>query len=189
MGGFHKSLGKVYKPIRKVVDPLNIMDPMRILPGSTAGFTKKGAFSLDPNYGGPLRKLFGGGGGTSNYSMPRSSMDMSSMFAGQNQMLANMQAQNSANAARQQASLNQLRSSSPLFPTMPAPETPAQISQTTPAISAPTTIAQSKINGTTSVASDLPVEFVYKPATATSQNVAANTFTLPDMSNIKFGGT
>ena len=121
--------------------------------------------------------------------MPKSSMDMSGMFAGQNQMLANMQAQSSANAARQQASLNQLRSSSPLFPTMPAPETSTQIAQSTPAISAPATVAQSKIDGTTSAASDLPVEFVYKPATSTSKSIAANTFNLPDMSNIKFGGT
>lgn len=69
MGGFHKTLGGIYKPIRKIVDPLNIMDPLRILPGSTAGFTKKGAFSLDPNFGGPLKNLFGGGG--QNYQMPK----------------------------------------------------------------------------------------------------------------------
>ena len=122
------------------------------------------------------------------YSMPRSSTDMSGMFAGQNQMLASMQAQASADAARRKASNEQLRSSSPLFPTMPTPETATQISQSAPAISAPATIAQSKIDGTTSVASDLPVEFVYKPATPTTKNVAANTFNLPDMSNIKFGG-
>lgn len=188
MGGFHKTLGKVYKPIRTVIDPLNIMDPFRILPGSTGGFSKKGAFSLDPNFGGPLAKMFKGGGGTTAYSMPRSQIDMSGMFAGQNQMLANMQAQASADAARRKASNEQLRSSSPLFPTIPTPETSTQISQSAPAISAPTTIAQSKIDGTTTVASDLPVEFIYKPATSTTKNVAANTFNLPDMSNIKFGG-
>ena len=68
MGGFHKTLGRVYRPIRTIIDPLNIMDPFRILPGSSAGLTNK-PFSFDPNFGGPLRKLFAGGGGGSASEM------------------------------------------------------------------------------------------------------------------------
>lgn len=187
MGGLQKSLGKVYQPIRKVIDPLNIMDPLNILPGASLGGGRK-PFSFDKNYGGVLNKMLSGGGGSSYYSMPKSSMDTSGMFSAQNQMLSSMKAQAASDLARRQASNEALRSSSPLFPTTPKPSTSTvattstSSSTTTPAPS----VAQSKIGDTT--VSDLPVEFVYKPA-ATQQNyVASNQFNLPDMSNIKFGG-
>jgi len=36
--------------------------------------------------------------------------------------------------------------------------------------------------------SDLPMDFSYKPPTATPKIATANTFSLPNMSDIKFGG-
>lgn len=71
MGGTHfgKTFGKVTttmvdpfginktkfgKTIRKVVDPLNIMDPLNVLPGKGE---KWGTF--DKNYGGPAQKWLG----------------------------------------------------------------------------------------------------------------------------------
>jgi hypothetical protein len=189
MGGLQKGLGKIYQPVRKVIDPLNIMDPFNILPGATLGGGRK-PFSFDKNFGGPLAKMFSGGGGSSSYSMPRSSMDTSGMFSAQNQMLASMKAQSASDLARRQASNEALRSSSPLFPTIPtqtATQTTTSVATSTPATTTPF-IAQSKISDTTAGA-DLPVEFVYKPATSQQQYVASNQFNLPDMSNIKFGGT
>lgn len=188
MGGLQKSLGKVYQPVRKVIDPLNIMDPFNILPGASLGGGRK-PFSFDKNYGGPLAKMLGGGGGSSSYSMPRSQMDTSGMFAAQNQMLASMKSQSASDLARRQASNEALRSSSPLFPTIPtqaATQSTTSVATTTPATSTPS-IAQSKISDTTASA-DLPVEFVYKPASTQQKYVASNQFDLPDMSNIKFGG-
>jgi hypothetical protein len=111
MGGFHKSLGQVYKPIRKIVDPLNIMDPLRILPGSSAGFTKKGAFTLDPNFGGPLKNMFGGGGRSGGgYNKPYDFKAIQGMMQNNtsNQMMGDMLAQQAiANqAASDQAAQN-----------------------------------------------------------------------------------
>jgi hypothetical protein len=182
MGGFHKSLGQVYKPIRKIVDPLNIMDPFRILPGSSAGFTKKGAFTLDPNFGGPLKKMLGGGGGGSSYTpMTKGLSSNPEYFQQQQQMLQNMQAQ-------QREKLANLRTQSPTYPTTTAATTSPATTTATAATSPTTaTLAQTKSSDTT-MPSDLPMDFSYKPPTATPKVATANTFSLPDMSSIKFGG-
>ena len=110
MGGFHKTLGTVYRPIRKIVDPLNIMDPFKILPGSSSGFTKGRAFTLDQNYGAPLFKMLGMGG--SSYQMPKydfskmqgmmQNQDNSKMMAG---MIAQKQIGNQLAAEQQAAAL------------------------------------------------------------------------------------
>lgn len=109
MGGINKSLNKVYRPIRKIIDPLNIMDPFRILPGSSQGLTNK-PFSFDPNFGGPLRKMFSGGSDSgeaasgSQYD-PMLMMYMSQMQAQQAQQAeAARKAQEDALAQAQQQS-------------------------------------------------------------------------------------
>lgn len=177
MGGFHKTLGQVYKPIRKIVDPLNIMDPLRILPGSSAGFTNK-PFTLDPNFGGPLKKLFAGGGGSSYTPMTKGLSSNPEYFAQQQQMLNNMRQQ-------QQAKLANMRAQGQAYPTA-APTQSVKTAQTS-TTKTPVALAQSKVSDTTAPA-DMPTEFIYKPATAQTKTVAANTFQIPDMSNIKFGG-
>jgi hypothetical protein len=167
--------GKFWKSVNKVVDPLNIMDPMGVLP--TSMIAGKKPFQFDKNFG-KLQWNLGGGGGSTSYSRPKSNIDTSGMFNAQNEILASMKAQSEAAAAKQQSSLNQLLSKDLSSSTVPATETSV--------ISSPTTVANSEINSTTS---GLPVEFVYKPSTSASQTISSNSFTLPDMSNIKFGGT
>lgn len=189
MGGLQKGLGKIYQPVRKVIDPLNIMDPFNILPGATLGGGRK-PFSFDKNYGGPLKNLFGGGGG-STYTPQRSTLNTSGMFSTQNPMLENMQAQYATslanlksssaknfakmqtNTQKMQASNEALRSSSPLF----AP----------PEVAPSTSLAQLKSNDTL-VGTDFPVEFIYKQPSNQQSYVASNTFSIPNMSDIKFGG-
>jgi hypothetical protein len=175
--------GKFWRSVNKVVDPLNIMDPMGVLP--TSMITGKKPFQFDRSFG-KLQWKFGGGGSTP-YSMPRSKMDTSGMFSAQNQMLASMKAQSASDLARRQASNESLRAGAPLLPPSSVPSASSQVS-TTSATTASPTIAQSKISDTTSGA-DLPVEFMYKPASTQQNYVASNQFNLPDMSNIKFGGT
>jgi len=116
-----------------------------------------------------------------SYSMPRSQFDTSGFMAQQQQMLQNMQAQ-------QRAKLAELRTQSPTYPTTTA-STIVPDTTTTSAATAPTiaTLAQTKI-GDTNIASDLPIDFTYKPPTKTPKVATANTFSLPDMSDIKFGG-
>lgn len=58
MGGIQKNIGKVWKPVRTVIDPLNIMDPFNILPD--AKLRGKKPFSFDPEYGGALGKALKG---------------------------------------------------------------------------------------------------------------------------------
>ena len=190
MGGFHKTLGKIYKPIRMVVDPLNIMDPMQILPGSTSGFTKGRAFTLDPKYGGAARKLFGGGGSTYT-PPPKSKINTSGMFNAQNQMLANMRLQSNAEAMRMNAANEKLRASNPTVPVGSIPaQAQAQAQEQFAAQGGSTMpLEQDNISGTSAI-QDLSSDIIYKPAINPNQKyVAANTFNLPDMSNIRFGGT
>jgi len=112
-----------------------------------------------------ILKAFGDGGGSGYYSPPKSKpMDMSSMFAQQNQMLANMKSQSAANIARQQKSNAQLATSAPRFQSAPP-------------------LAENKIGDITAPA-DLPVD-MYQPS---SQQIAMNNFQMPDLSNIRFGG-
>jgi hypothetical protein len=200
MGGFHKSIGQVYKPIRKIVDPLNIMDPFRILPGSSAGFTKKGAFTLDPNFGGPLKKMLGGGGGGGSYTpMTKGLPSNAQYFQQQQQMLQNMQAGSDLNIAKRKGSNARLASSNPSIASSPTEITKVtsepliipidpQINQTrNQQIPSASNLAQTKI--TDNIApSDLPMDFSYKPPTTASKVSTANTFLLPNLSDIKFGG-
>jgi hypothetical protein len=185
MGGLQKGLGKIYQPVRKVIDPLNIMDPFNILPGATLGGGRK-PFSFDKNYGGVLGKMLKGGGGSASYSMPRSQLDTSGMFAAQNQMLANLKAQSASDLARRQASNESLRAGASMLPPSSVPSS-SQVATVAPTTATPS-IAQSKISDK-SASADLPVEFMYKPASTQQSYVASNQFNLPDMSNIKFGGT
>jgi len=96
----------------------------------------------------------------------------------QQQMLNNMRQQ-------QQAKLANIRAQGQAYPTA-APTQSVEIAQA-PTTTTPVALAQSKVSDTTAPA-DMPTEFIYKPATATTKSVAANTFQMPDMSNIKFGG-
>lgn len=175
MGGFHKTLGQVYKPIRKIVDPLNIMDPLRILPGSSAGFTNK-PFSFDKNF---ALGLFNAPKNQGTYApMTKGLSSNPQYFAQQQQMLNNMRQQ-------QQAKLANLRAQGQAYPTT-APTQSVETPQA-PTTTTPVALAQSKVSDTTAPA-DMPTEFIYKPATAQTKTVAANTFQMPDMSSIKFGG-
>ena len=177
MGGFHKTLGQVYKPIRKVIDPLNIMDPLKILPGSSAGFTNK-PFQFDKNY---ALGLFNAPKNQGTYApMTKGVSRDPQYFAQQQQMLANMRQQ-------QQAKLANLRTQGSSYPTTTTSAQGSQAPQSTTTAPATTALAQSKVGDTTDP-SDMPTEFIYKPATAPTKSVAANTFQMPDMSNIKFGG-
>ena len=56
--GIEKNVSKVWLPVRKVIDPLNIMDPFNILPDAKLRGKKR--FSFDPEYGGALAKAFKG---------------------------------------------------------------------------------------------------------------------------------
>jgi hypothetical protein len=56
--GIEKNVSKVWLPVRKVIDPLNIMDPFNILPDAKLRGKKR--FSFDPEYGGALAKALKG---------------------------------------------------------------------------------------------------------------------------------
>jgi hypothetical protein len=177
MGGFHKTLGQVYKPIRKIVDPLNIMDPFRILPGSSAGFTNK-PFTFDKNF---ALGLFNAPKNQGTYTpMTKGLSSNPQYFAQQQQMLNNMRQQ-------QQAKLANLQSQGQAYPTTAATQSVETAQAPTTTTTTPVALAQSKVSDTTAPA-DMPTEFIYKPATAQTKTVAANTFQMPDMSSIKFGG-
>jgi hypothetical protein len=163
------------KTVRKVIDPLNIMDPLNVLPGQGEKWG-----TLDKNYGAPLMNWISPK--QSSYApMTKGLSSNPQYFQQQQQVLQNMQAQ-------QQAKLANLRSQSPTYPTTTAPTTTPSTT-TPPAATAPTTatLAQTKISDTT-MPSDLPMDFSYKPPTATPKIATANTFSLPNMSDIKFGG-
>jgi hypothetical protein len=79
---------KFGKTVMKVVDPLNIMDPLNVLPGKGEKWG-----TLDKNYGGPLRKMFGGGGGGSvGYHQPYDFKAMQGMMQSDtsNQMMGDL---------------------------------------------------------------------------------------------------
>jgi len=165
------------KTVRKVIDPLNIMDPLNVLPGQGEKWG-----TLDKNYGGPLRGVVGGllGGGGSSYTpMTKGLPSNTQYFQQQQQMLQNMQAQ-------QRSKLANLNSQEPSYST--SSQTASQVPSTSTA-AAPTTstLAQSKISDTTAP-SDLPMELSSKPKIATPKIAMANTFQMPNMSEIKFGG-
>jgi len=104
--------------------------------------------------------------GGSSYAMPKSSFDTSGMFAQQNQMLQDMQ-------TKQRASNANLRSQSPSYSS-------GETQQPT------TTLAQSKISDS-NMPIDFPSELLGK-SSASPKIAQSNTFQIPDLSNIKFGG-
>jgi len=189
MGGsvFGKTFGKVTtkivdpfgigntkfgRTVKKVVDPLNIMDPLNVLPGKGE---KWGTF--DKNYGAPLMNWLNPK--QSSYApMTKGLSRDPQYFAQQQQMLNNMRQQ-------QQAKLANIRAQGQAYPTA-APTQSVETAQA-PTTTTPVALAQSKVSDTTAPA-DMPAEFIYKPATASIKSVAANTFQMPDMSSIKFGG-
>ena len=184
-GSFIKQFGKlttkvvdpfgISKPLRKIIDPLNIMDPLNVLPTSGDKW-----LTADKNFGAPLMNWISPK--QSSYApMTKGLPSNAQYFQQQQQMLQNMQAQ-------QQAKLANLRTQSPTYPTTTAATT-APATTTTTAATAPTTatLAQTKI-GDTTMPSDLPMDFTYKPTTTTPKVATANTFSLPNMSDIKFGG-
>jgi hypothetical protein len=128
MGGLkkiEKGFGKVWLPVRKVIDPLNIMDPFNILPD--AKLRGKKPFSFDSEYGGVLGNALRGP--TTPYTPPRMNMPqyqapdnsgmMNSLLAQQQQGIqesskqkadelasANAQQQQNINAAMQNSKQN-----------------------------------------------------------------------------------
>lgn len=180
---FNLGNSKFVKSARKIIDPLNIMDPLNVLPGSG-----KPVGTWDKNFGAPVMNWLNPK--QSSYApMTKGLSSNPKYFAEQQKMLADMQMQNQANQLKQQAKLANLRSQAPLYPTSNS----ASITQSGQAPSSekpsttPATLAQSKI-GDTTAPSDIPTEFIYKPATSTTKSVTANVFQMPDMSTIKFGG-
>lgn len=125
-------------------------------------------------------KAFGGSGGSGYYPMTKGLNTNPQYFLQQQQMLANMRQQ-------QNQKLANLMSQGSTYPTLNTLAGESQTSQTATATPATSQLAQSKVSDTNAPA-DMPTEFIYKPATATTKNIAANTFQIPDMSNIKFGG-
>lgn len=85
--GIEKNVSKVWLPVRKVIDPLNIMDPFNILPDAKLRGKKR--FSFDPEYGGALAKALKGPTRPyvppkmdfSKYQMPQSTYDPSGFIS------------------------------------------------------------------------------------------------------------
>lgn len=169
---FNLGNSKFVKSARKIIDPLNIMDPLNVLPGSG-----KPVGTWDKNFGGPLMNWLNPK--QSSYApMTKGLSSNPQYFAQQQQMLNNMRQQ-------QQAKLANVRAQGQAYPTA-APTQSVKTAQTS-TTTTPVALAQSKVSDTTAHA-DMPTEFIYKPATAQTKTVAANTFQMPDMSSIKFGG-
>lgn len=179
-------LGKYSAKLRKVIDPLNIMDPLNVLPTSGGKW-----LTVDKNYGAPLMNFISPKQ-NSFTPMTKGLPSNAQYFQQQQQMLQNFKANADSDIARRQTSNTQLASSNPAI----AP-TPTQVNQNsnqiesqainqTPNVSM-SNLAQTKINDTT-MPSDFPIDLKYKPTAANSKIPTANTFSLPDMSSIKFGG-
>jgi hypothetical protein len=170
MGGYKK----FHKAVTKVIDPFNLVDPLNVLP--TSWMAGKKPFTFDKDYG-KLQWNLGSPAG-SYAPMTKGLSSNPQYFAQQQQMLNNMRQQ-------QQAKLANLQSQGQAYPTA-APTQSVETAQA-PTTTTPVALAQSKVSDTTAPA-DMPTEFIYKPATAQTKTVAANTFQMPDMSSIKFGG-
>lgn len=188
-GSFTKQFGKlttkvvdpfgISKPLRKIIDPLNIMDPLNVLPTSGDKW-----LTADKNFGAPLMNWLNPK--QSSYTpMTKGLPSNAQYFQQQQQMLQNMQAQQQIKQAQQQSKLANLRSQAPSYPS--ATQTTTTQVPATSSVPSATTLAQTKSSDTSS-ASDLPIEFGYKPPTKDLKVATANTFSLPDMSDIKFGG-
>ena len=164
MGGVQKGLRQVYTPIRKIVDPLNIMDPFSILPGSH--LQGKRPFSFDKSYGGVINKLFEGGtpaaygaagagaGAATTAYLQQLQQQQAAM--GQQQQAAAQQATQDAFNAQQAAAATQAQQIGANIPTQQA-----QLAAMQP---------MPETQGMTQI-----------PA-------SANVFTTPNASDLKFGG-
>ena len=170
MGGYKK----FHKAVTKVIDPFNLVDPLNVLP--TSWMAGKKPFTFDKDYG-KLQWNLGSPAG-SYAPMTKGLSSNPQYFAQQQEMLNNMRQQ-------QQAKLANIRAQGQAYPTT-APTQSVETAQA-PTTTTPVALAQSKVSDTTAPA-DMSTEFIYKPATAQTQTVAANTFQMPDMSSIKFGG-
>jgi len=172
MGGYKK----FHKAVTKVIDPFNLVDPLNVLP--TSWMAGKKPFTFDKDYG-KLQWNLGSPAG-SYAPMTKGLSSNPQYFAQQQQMLNNMRQQ-------QQAKLANLQSQGQAYPTTAATQSVETAQAPTTTTTTPVALAQSKVSDTTAPA-DMPTEFIYKPATAQTKTVAANTFQMPDMSSIKFGG-
>jgi type II secretory pathway pseudopilin PulG len=192
-GSFTKQFGKlttkvvdpfgISKPLRKIIDPLNIMDPLNVLPTSGDKW-----LTADKNFGAPLMNWLNPK--QSSYTpMTKGLPSNAQYFQQQQQMLQNMQAQQQIKQAQQQSKLANLRSQAPSYPAATQTTTAQVPASSSASATAPSTatLAQTKSSDTAS-ASDLPMEFGYKPPTKDLKVASANTFSLPNMSDIKFGG-
>jgi len=199
-GSFTKQFGKlttkvvdpfgISKPLRKIIDPLNIMDPLNVLPTSGEKW-----LTADKNFGAPLMNWLNPK--QSSYApMTKGLPSNTQYFQQQQQMLQNLKASSDLDIARRKASNAQLASSKPLFTSLPTQENKINnqvvnqvASQTSnePTIPAVSNLAQTKIIDTTAP-SYLPIDFSYKPPTKDLKVATANTFQMPDLSDIKFGG-
>lgn len=169
-------LGKYQKQLRKVIDPLNIMDPLNVLPTSGDKW-----LTVDKNYGAPLMNFISPKQQNTFMPMTKGLSSKPEYFQQQQQMLNNMQTQ-------QRQKLADLRTQAPSYPSLPSnASTDTSVAQTAQQSITPTTLAQTKI-GDTNVPSDLPMDFVYKPVPASPKIVQANTFQMPNVSDLKFGG-
>ena len=187
MGG-----NKILGGLRKTVDPLGLTGGENIFGGHLykgkpfgknvgTGITKMfdplGLLGGENIFGG---RTYGRTNSQGTYApMTKGLSSNPQYFAQQQQMLNNMRQQ-------QQAKLANLQTQGQTYPNAVAPIQSVETAQA-PTTTTPVALAQSKVDDTTAPA-DMPTEYIYKPATARTSTVAANTFQMPDMSSIKFGG-
>lgn len=188
MGGtnFGKTFGKVTttiidpfgigksqfgKTVRKVIDPLNIMDPFNILPGQGE---KWGTF--DKNYGGPLQDLLGLRSKQYYSPTPYNPSTLDAAYQKQNALTSQMMGdllmdkQTLANA-------NQT-----LFSQDLASKNAAQQQNITAGLQAANLGMQTTAPTTT------PATLALQPATQ-NKTTTLNQFTMPSISGLTFGGT
>ncbi len=173
MGGFQKALGRVYQPIRRVIDPLNIMDPMNILPGATLGGGRK-PFTLDPNYGGALAKMFQGPKQSAYRPYDFSGMQQMMQQQSQNPAMMSVLQQNQKTTADSQARL--------------AADLQAKNAAQQQNIRSQLAAADSGMQNFSSKPA-ISVEYSFLPKSSQYEKTQlANKFTPPKISDITFGG-
>ena len=209
MGGIKKTAGRWHRAVSKVVDPLNIMDPLGVLPSSwIAG---KQPFSLDKNYGKLQWNLGGGSSGGSGTSSSQYDPAMMMYFS---QMQSQQAAQAEAARKAQEDALAEARKQSASMTAQQAEQAAQQqISQDATTQKAKeleeqrqqqaayTAAGQSAIGGgfdvnmarqeqLANLASGINLPFYNESANtgAGGTGRAANVFNLPKTTGIIFGG-
>ena len=190
---FNLGNSKFVKSARKIIDPLNIMDPLNVLPGSG-----KPVGTWDKNFGAPVMNWLNPK--QSSYApMTKGLSSNPQYFAQQQKMLQNLKASSDLDIARKQASNARLASSNPSIASSPneitkltsepliIPANPQINQSSNQSMPSAYNLAQTKITDNISP-SDLPMDFSYKPSNKEIKVATANTFQMPDMSSIKFGG-